>query len=136
MGHHHHHDNHHHDHGEQATNRTFFITISLTLLYVGIEIGYGFITHSMSLLADAVHNLGDSIGLLFAWFANWLLTLPARKRYSYGFKRMSIISALVNAIILIVTSILIAIEAVQRLFHTMPIHTETVVVIALLGILV
>jgi len=88
------------------------------------------------LLADAVHNLGDSLGLILAWLANWLLTLPARKRYSYGFKRTTIFAALANAFILIVTSALIAYESIRKLFHLMTVDESTIIIVGLIGIAV
>ncbi|OGT58067.1 MAG: cobalt transporter [Gammaproteobacteria bacterium RIFCSPHIGHO2_12_FULL_42_10] len=130
----HHHD--HHSHEPTSFNASFAIAIFLMLSYTLIEIYFGFSAHSVSLLADAVHNFGDGLGLILAWFANWLLSLSPRKRYSYGFKRMSIISALINAFILVITSTVIAFEAILRLFHLTPINETTVISIAILGILV
>lgn len=139
---HHNHSHAHHGHGSHhhgipgSLNTAFAIAITLTLLYTFAEIGYGFAANSMSLLADAAHNLGDVLGLGLAWIANWLLTLPARKRYSYGFKRTTIIAALINAFILIATSALIAYESIQKLLHLTTVDEGIVIVIGLIGIVV
>ncbi len=138
MGAHHHgHEGHHH-HGEvtRSFNSAFAIAVSLTLLYVIVEAIYGFAANSMTLLADAAHNLGDVLGLVLAWIANWLLTLPARRRYSYGFKRMTIISALVNAMVLVATSVLIAYQSIYKLFHPAPVDEVIVMVVGFIGIFV
>lgn len=143
MGHHHshsHHDHHahsHHDHqSSQTLNKAFAIAVTLTLAYTCTEIVYAFIAGSMSLLADAAHNLGDVLGLALAWLANWLLAFPARKRYSYGFKRTTIIAALINAALLIATSALIAYESIYKLFHVSDVNEDIVIVIGIVGIFV
>jgi cobalt-zinc-cadmium efflux system protein len=136
-GHSHSHGGHGHTHAlPQSLNAAFAIAITLTLVYTGSEIVYALMAHSMSLLADAVHNLGDVLGLGLAWLANWLLSFPARKRYSYGFKRTTIIAALANAGILIATSALIAYESINKLIHLTPVNEDIVIVMGLIGILV
>lgn len=137
MGAHHDHHSHHHSHSHAASyNRAFVIAIVVTLLYTLAEVIYGFAANSVSLLADAVHNLGDSLGLILAGGANWLLTLPARKRYSYGYKRTTIIAALANAFILVATSALIAYQSIYKLFHLQTVDESVVIVVGMLGILV
>jgi cobalt-zinc-cadmium efflux system protein len=132
--HHHDHHNHHKDH--QSFNKAFAIAVTLTLTYSLVEAGYGFYANSMSLLADAVHNLGDVLGLVLAWIANWLLSFPARKRYSYGFKRTTIIAALANAFILVATSALIAYESIYKLFYLSAVNESIIIVVGLVGIFV
>lgn len=130
---------HHHQHAHpvpRSFNKAFAIAITVTLLYTIAEAVYAIKIGSMSLLADAAHNLGDVLGLVLAWIANWLLSLPARKRYSYGFKRTTIIAALANAVILVATSALIAYESVLKLFNLTSLDENTVIIIGLIGILV
>lgn len=141
MGHSHHHD-HDHEHGHHhhgtphSFNTAFAIAVVLTLAYTIFEASYGIIANSMSLLADAAHNLGDSLGLILAWIANWLLTIPARKRYSYGFKRTTIIAALINAFILVATSSVIAFQAIYKLFNLTSVDENIVIIVGLIGIAV
>jgi cobalt-zinc-cadmium efflux system protein len=136
---HHHHD-HSHDHGHahhtppQSFNLAFAIAISLNLGFTVLETTYAFLANSMGLLADAAHNFGDVFGLALAWGANFLLTLPARKRYSYGYKRTTILAAVANALILVATSAVIAFESVYKLFHVTTVNEHVIIVIALLGI--
>lgn len=127
---------HSHHHAPQSLNAAFAIAISATLVYTGAEVIYALIAHSMSLLADAAHNLGDVLGLVLAWGANWLLSFPARKRYSYGFKRSTIIAALINAFILVATSALIAYESIDKLFHLKGVNEDIVIVVGIIGIFV
>lgn len=126
---------HSHHHGT-SFNSAFAIAVSVTLVYALSEAGYAFYANSLSLLADAVHNLGDVLGLGLAWAANWLLSFPARKRYSYGFKRTTIIAALVNAFILVATSAVIAYASIHKLMHITEINEHVVIVMGLIGILV
>lgn len=139
----HHHDHHgggrrghHHAERARAFNKAFAIAVCLTISYTIAEFIYGFHAHSMTLLADAAHNLGDGLGLVLAWFANWLLTLTPRRRYSYGFKRVTIIAALINAGILVATSALIAYESIYKLFHAVPVNEVIVIVVGFFGIFV
>lgn len=134
---HSHHGHGHSHHGEiRSFNRAFAIAVTVTLAYTLTEIGYALYADSMSLLADAVHNLGDVLGLILAWIANWLLLLPARKRYSYGFKRTTIMAALANAFILVATSALIAYESIYKLFYLTSINETVVIVVGIIGIFV
>jgi len=131
-----HHHNHDHHHAPRSFNSAFAIAVTLTLAYSLTEAGYALYADSMSLLADAVHNLGDVLGLILAWIANWLLTFPARKRYSYGFKRTTIIASLANAFILVATSAVIAYESIYKLFHLTTINETIVIVMGCIGILI
>lgn len=138
MGVHHSHD-HGHSHSKEhyhALNKAFIIAIVLNLAYTGCQVVYALMANSMSLLADAVHNFGDVLGLVLAFMANWLLSIPARKRYSYGFKRTTIIAALANAFILVATSALILYHSVNKLFHLSEINSTIVIWVGLIGIVV
>jgi cobalt-zinc-cadmium efflux system protein len=135
-GHSHGHSHDHHSEAPRSLNTAFAIAVSITLAYTGAEVIYGLLAQSMSLLADAAHNLGDVLGLVLSWIANWLLSLPSRKRYSYGFKRTTIIAALANAFILVATSALIAYESIYKLMHLQAVNEQVVMVIGLIGIAV
>ncbi len=131
-----HHHGHSHANSARSFNVAFAIAVSVTLIYAFAESAYALSANSMSLLADAVHNLGDGLGLILAWIANWLLSFPAKKRYSYGFKRTTIIAALINAFILIATSALIAYQAIYKLFNLSAVDEQIVIIIGLIGIAV
>jgi len=141
----HSHPAHTHDHSHslghvheppKSFNRAFVIAISLNFIFTLFQIAYAIKANSVGLLADAAHNFGDVVGLVLAWGANWLLTLPARKRYSYGFKRTTILAALANAIILVATSSLIIYESIYKLLHLAQVNSLVVVIVALIGIFV
>jgi cobalt-zinc-cadmium efflux system protein len=131
---HEHGDSHGHHHAPANFGRAFAIGITLNLGLVAAQIGFGLAAHSVALLADAVHNAGDVLGLVFAWAAVWLGRLPPSARRTYGWGRSSILAALANAVILLVGTGAIALEAVQRLFHPAPVAGAMVMVVAAAGI--
>ena len=100
------------------------------------EIGFGFTANSVALIADAVHNLGDVLGLLLGWAAVWLHRRPPTVRRTYGWGRFSILAALANAAILLVSVGAIGLEALRRLQEPAPVSSVTVMLIAAIGILV
>ncbi len=132
-----HHDHHHgHSHAPSSFNKAFGIAVGLNLAFTLCQIFYAFAANSMSLMADAVHNFGDVFGLILAWGASWLLTLPARKRYSYGYKRTTILAALSNALILVATSALIIYESIYKLLHIAHVNEMIIIVVAMIGIVI
>jgi cobalt-zinc-cadmium efflux system protein len=141
---HHDHDHSHaHGHGHshahhapQSFNLAFAIAVTCNLAFTCFEAFYAIMANSMGLLADAAHNFGDVFGLVLAWGANWLLTIPARKRYSYGYKRTTILAAIANALILVASSAVIAFESVQKIFETNAVNEYIVIIVALVGIAV
>ena len=112
------------------------LALGLTLGVLVIELAGGLLSHSLALLSDAGHVLTDVFALGLAWFAVEYSHRPADKRRSYGYQRVGILAALVNAVTLIVIVIAIAIEAVQRLVSPQPVAGGVVIVTALLGIAV
>jgi cobalt-zinc-cadmium efflux system protein len=143
-GHHHHeHDHraHHHGglghvHAPATFDRAFAIGTALNFGFVLAELGFGYAANSLALISDAVHNLSDVVGLLLAWSGAWLARRPPTPRFTYGFRRASILGALANAGLLFVAVGGIAIEAVHRLLAPEPIAGVTVIWVALLGVAV
>ena len=130
---------HRHDHapGSVASfGRAFAIGIALNALYVLVEAGLGVAVHSMALLADAGHNLGDVIGLGSAWGAAWLSKREPSEQYTYGLRRTSILAALANAITLLVVTGGIAWEAIQRLIAPESTSGPVIIGVALAGVVV
>jgi cobalt-zinc-cadmium efflux system protein len=108
--------------------------LALTCLILAVEFAGGLLSHSLALLSDAGHVLTDVFALGLAWFAVEQAKRPADQRRSYGYHRVSILAALVNAVTLIVIVIAIAYEAVRRLMHPEPVAGAVVIVTALVGI--
>jgi len=125
-----------HHHAPADFGTAFAIGIALNTAYVAAEVFYGFMAHSVALLADAGHNLGDVAGLLAAWLAATLSKRGPSSQYTYGLKRSSILAALMNAIVLLVVTGGIAWEALRRLFDPEPSAGLVIVVVSLVGVLV
>lgn len=127
---------HGHDHGPANYGRAFAIGTVLNLGFVIGEVVFGLRAHSLALIADAGHNLGDVLGLLLAWGATVLAQRRATVRHTYGFRRSTILAALANGIILLIATGGIAWEAIQRLSHPMPVAGTTVIGVAAGGIVI
>ena len=126
----------HHHHTPETINTAFIIAISANLFYTIIEVVYAYMAHSTSLLADAGHNLGDVLGLGMAWIASLLLKKRAGARYSYGFKKTTILASVINALILIFTCAIILREAIEKFIHPAPMAAVEVMIVAFIGIVV
>ena len=137
---HSHHDthdhNHHHNHSEITHDKAFFIAIVANGLFVILQVIYAYLANSTSLLADAFHNLGDVLGLVFAWIATGLMKRKPTAKATYGMKKTSILAALVNGALLIFTCGIIATEAVYKLLSPVEIKAISVMVVAGIGIIV
>src|ERR1700693_1610904 len=110
------------------------VALALTCAVLAVELAGGLVSHSLALLSDAGHVLTDVFALGLAWFAVSQANRPADARRSYGYHRISILAALVNAVTLIVIVLVIAYEAIQRLAHPEPVQGGIVIVAALVGI--
>ncbi|HET7280725.1 MAG TPA: cation diffusion facilitator family transporter [Sphingomicrobium sp.] len=140
---HHHHDHGHahshshgHSHAPSDFGRAFAIGIALNIGFLAIETVYGFIANSMSLLADAGHNLSDVLGLVVAWAAAVMAKRAPSPRFTYGLKKAPILAALANSLFLLIAVGAIGAEAIRRLIHPSSTEGEVVIVVAAIGILV
>lgn len=127
---------HSHSHAPASFGRAFAIGISLNLAFVAVEAGFGILSGSMALLADAGHNLSDVLGLVIAWGGAILSRRPPSGRYTYGLRGSSILAALLNALLLLVAIGAIAWEAVRRFSEPQPVAGSTVMMVAGVGIIV
>jgi cobalt-zinc-cadmium efflux system protein len=137
---HHHHghgDTHGPSHGAPADfSRAFAIGIALNLIFVIVEAACGIYGHSVALLSDAGHNLGDVLGLAVAWGATVLARRPPTPRFTYGLGGTSILAALFNALFLLIAVGAISWEAIQRLMNPAPVAGEIVMIVAAIGVAV
>ncbi|MFG6116573.1 cation diffusion facilitator family transporter [Halobacillus sp. MO56] len=128
MSHHH----HHHDHTTGNIKVAFFLNFTFTI----IEIIGGIMTNSMAILSDALHDLGDSLSLGLAWFLQNFSKKGKTKNFSFGYKRFSLLAALINSIVLIVGSVFILTEAIPRLLNPEQPDAGGMIILAILGIIV
>lgn len=98
------------------------LAVGLTLTFVLVELIAGGFSHSLALLSDAGHNFADAAALGFSWYALWIARKPAHAQMTFGYHRVGILAALVNASSLVVIAVLIFLEAIQRLRHPEPAH--------------
>ena len=108
----------------------------LNLGFTVFEIVGGIWTNSLAILADSVHDLGDSMSLGLSWYLERYSNRGGDERFSYGYRRFSLLGALINTIILIVGSLFILLRAVPRLIYPEPINAQGMALLAVIGILV
>ena len=130
------HDHHGHNHGVVTYDRAFLIAIVANGLFVVLQIVFAYVANSTSLLADAFHNLGDVLGLVLAWIATSLMKRKPTEKTTYGLKKISILAALTNGILLVFTCGIIATEAMYKLFSPSEIQAVSVMIVAGVGIIV
>ncbi|WP_218352768.1 cation diffusion facilitator family transporter [Alteromonas lipotrueiana] len=131
----HNHSHHHFEGDDQSSKKigwAFFLNFSFTI----IEFIGGWLTNSTAIMADAVHDLGDTLSIGSAWVLNKLGHKQANSQFTYGYKRLSLFGALFNAIVLTIGSIWVFSEAIPRLFNPQMPQTEGMMLLAVLGIAV
>lgn len=133
-GHGHSHEKDHH-HGAGGVRAFAWVTL-LNLAYTILEAAYGFATNSLALLSDALHNLGDVLGLGLAWGAAAIARRAPTERHTYGWRRATLLSPLANALVLAIFSGALAWEAVRRFLSPPEVPGATVMVVAAIGIAV
>ena len=131
-------ESHHHEHNHQLTslNKAFIIGITLNIAFVIVEFGVGFYYNSLGLLSDAGHNLGDVASLVLAMLAFRLQKVHPNSRYTYGYKKSTILVSLLNAVILLVAVGIIIAESVDKLFHPVSVDGSAIAWTAGVGVVI
>jgi len=125
---------HHHAHGDHSTSKiriAFFINLGFSV----IELIGGLYTNSVAILSDALHDLGDSMSLGVSWYFQKVARKGRDKEFSYGYRRFSVLGAVINSLVLVVGSILILTEAIPRLFNPTTPDAQGMIYLAIGGIL-
>lgn len=107
----------------------------LNLVFALIEFVGAFFTNSVAIASDAIHDLGDSFSLGFSWYLEKHSNKGPDHRFSFGYKRFSLLAALINCLVLILGSLLILREALPRVLHPQTVHTNGMMGLAIIGIL-
>lgn len=115
-------------------NRSFLVGIGLNLIYVIVEVFYGWRNNSTSLLSDAAHNIGDVSGLLLAFLAFRLQKIKPSKIFSYGFKKGSIVTSFINSVLLAFAIGAIAWEGVHKILNPAPLSGSVIMWVAMIGV--
>ena len=132
----HQHDHHHHALDITHVSRMLVMGIILNLVFVVVEFVAGFYSNALSLLSDAGHNLSDVASLALALVAFKLLAVKPTKKYTYGYRKASILISLLNAVILLIAVGSIGYESFYRFFSPKPVHSSTIIWVASIGIVI
>lgn len=127
---------HHHHHAPPTYNRAFAVGVVLNVIYIVVEVVFGFLSDSLALLTDAGHNLTDVLALLLAWGAASLARRKPSLRRTYGFSRATIIASMFSGLLLLAAVGAIAWEAVTRFFEPASPAGMTMVVVAGFGVVI
>lgn len=132
MGHNH---NHNHNHSHQITDDiklAFFLNLAFAIL----EIFGGLWTNSLAIVSDAVHDLGDSVSLGLAWYLEKYSNKKSDRSFSYGYRRLSSLAALINTLILFIGSLYVISQAIPRVLNPEPTDAKGMILFAVLGVAV
>ncbi len=124
--------NHQHDVSSNRIGVVFFLNFFFTI----IEFIGGYLTNSTAIMADAVHDLGDTLSIGLAWVLNKLSKKNANDSYTYGYHRFSLLGALINGMVLIAGSAWVLTEAIPKLFEPEMPHAQGMLGLAILGVTV
>ena len=130
------HEHHHHEIKPVKANAAFVFGITLNFLFVVIEAVVGFYIHSLSLLSDAGHNLADVFALSLSLLAYRLTKVRSNENYTYGYRKSSIIVALFNGMVLMLSIGAIVYEAINKLIKPEPLSGSTIAWVAGIGIII
>ncbi len=130
MGHSHNHGHHH----QEVNNGNLSISIFLNIAITIAQIIGGFISGSLSLLSDALHNFSDVIGLLLSYIANKISQKKANEKHTFGYKRVEIIAAFINSIALVIVALFLISESITRFYNPVTISSDLVIWLSILGI--
>ena len=136
MPHDHHEHLHSHSHAITSLNKAFILGIVLNLGFVAAEFVAGFMTNSMGLLSDAGHNLSDVASLVLAMLAFRLAKVQSNKKYTYGYKKSTVLVSLLNAVILLVAVGIIIAESIDKILHPEPVAGNVIIWVAGIGVVI
>jgi cobalt-zinc-cadmium efflux system protein len=131
----HNHGHDRHQHGS-ISDRRMGLAVVVTVLFVAGEAIAGWLGHSVALFSDAGHNLADAMALGFSWYALRIAARPSTATRTFGYHRVGILAALVNAVSLVVIALLIAWEAVSRILHPQPVQGAIMIGVAAAAVVI
>jgi cobalt-zinc-cadmium efflux system protein len=124
-----------HDHGTSLTGRRLLFSVIITVAFVLGEAATGYFSNSLALMSDAGHNFADALALILSWYGLWIARRPSSEKHSYGYHRVGILTALVNAVALVVIALAVFWEAISRLRQPEPVQSKPMIIVALIAIL-
>jgi cobalt-zinc-cadmium efflux system protein len=124
-----------HEHNTEIKGNRLLLATALNLVISVAEIIGGLLSNSLSLISDAFHNLSDGLAIFIAWVANKISSKPSNLKWTFGYKRIEILAAMLNAGILVVISVWLFYEALWRIFNPEPIKSGLMIIVAVIGLL-
>jgi cobalt-zinc-cadmium efflux system protein len=118
------------------TGRRLGLSVFITLSFVVGEAIAGYFAHSLALLSDAGHNFADALALIFSWYGLWIAHRPSTSKRTFGYHRVGILAAVINAVSLVVIALLIFWEAASRLRNPEPVHSTPMIIVALVAVII
>ena len=127
--------NHHSGHIRSIGN-AFKIGITLNVIFIILEIFFGFLSNSMALISDAGHNFSDVVALIFSWIAVKLSQTKPTLKFTYGFRRSTILITILNTVLLLAAVGFVIWEMIRRIGEPQIINSKNVMIVAAIGILI
>ncbi|MEQ8517470.1 MAG: cation diffusion facilitator family transporter [Cytophagales bacterium] len=125
-----------HSHSHKHENKNLKVAFFLNLAFTFLELIGGFYVNSVSILSDALHDLGDSLSLGISWYLQRKSKSEADRFFTFGYSRFSLLGALINSVILIAGSIFIINEAIARFFEPQEANAQGMIILAIIGVAV
>lgn len=125
-----------HDHSHSNSGKNLKLAFFLNLAFTVLEFIGGIYVNSIAIVSDAVHDLGDSLSLGTSWYLDKKSKKKSSSTFSFGYRRFSLLGALINSLVLIVGSIYVISEAVGRLFEPEPSNADGMIIFAIIGVTV
>lgn len=125
-----------HNHSHHSSSKNILVAFGLNAVFSVIELIGGYLTNSVAIYSDALHDFGDSLALLFSYFAEKMSHKEADEKFTFGYRRFSILSAFINGMILLSGSIFVIYEAIKRILNPEVVKPEGMLWLAILGIIV
>jgi len=121
---------------KENTTRHISLAFFLNLGFTVIEIIGGLITNSIAILSDALHDFGDSVSLAVAWYLQKVSNRERDRKYTYGYKRFSLLGAVFISVMLLIGAIFIIRESIERLLSPDEVNAKGMMYLAILGVAV
>jgi len=129
-------EHNHFQNNNTKLGNAFKAGIAINIIFVGFEALFGYFSNSMALIADAGHNLSDVLALVFSWIAIIISQRKPTLKFTYGFRRSTILIALLNTILLLAAVFFIVYETIDRFSNSSEINAKSVMIVASVGIVI